>query len=117
MTARARPFAPSLLCLIALLLALVASPVWADPDGGHGAVTQSSGKHGPEGHDEPEDLAGQPPVQAYYHRAFFGEPWRTPERSIASLERQGAATAAATIALGLALMWRRRRWLRRNARA
>lgn len=57
-----------------------------------------------------ENESAQPPVQAYYHRAFFSEPWRTPIESAKTMTMQAAAVLAVTIMLDFLL--RLVRWKR-----
>lgn len=59
-----------------------------------------------EGHKEQEL-----PIQAYYHRAFFGEPWREAERSRKAMEREGL------LVLDLVLLVEGTLWIRRRQRA
>lgn len=56
-------------------------------------------------HQEHEELA----VQAYYHRAFFGEPWREPERSERLMLRHTCILLDALLIVELALAARRRK--------
>lgn len=92
------------LCLLMLLGAL-ARPGGCEPAP---PAAETPADHGVQAHaTEEENLEAQPPVQAYYHRAFIGEPWRTPEKSQAALARQASAVALAAFALMLAMGWRR----------
>lgn len=59
-----------------------------------------------EGHKEQEL-----PIQAYYHRAFFGEPWREAERSRKAMEQEALAV------LDVLLLVEGTLWIRRRLRA
>lgn len=49
------------------------------------------------------------PIQAYYHRTFFGEPWREAPRSRAIMWRETLVVLDVLLGLELALHVRRRR--------
>lgn len=100
------------LCLLVLLVS-APRPVWGEPTT---PAAETHADHGVQAHaQEEENLEAQPPVQAYYHRAFFGEPWRTPKKSESALYRQAGAVALTSFALMLVLGWQRARRARREA--
>lgn len=104
-----------MLCVL-VALTLLLSAARAEPHVHDDASAPHTGTHSSPAEETPEDLSSQPPVQAYYHRAFFGEPWRTPRESTAHLWRQTVGVTVSVTALALALMLRRRRWLRGGLR-
>lgn len=100
-----------------LVLLLGAAPASAEPSRPQPPALETSTGPGAASHSrgaEQEVEEAQPPVQSYYHRRFFGEPWRTPARSEGELACQGLGVALASGALLLALRWRRGRAVRRR---